>query len=78
MLVQSQRYGVVRGVDGFSFLCDIAVAFFNMVEVGVASNFKRVVEKFIDNGFFHGGAWVISSAVIHIPFAFLNLFLFFT
>ena len=54
------------------------MTFFNMVEIGLASAFKPVVEKFIDEGFFHSVAWVLSSAIIHIPFAFVNLFLFFT
>ena len=49
-----------------------------MVEIGVASVLKTVIEKHVDNGFFRSGAWVVSSAIVHIPFALVNLALFFT
>jgi ABC-type multidrug transport system permease subunit len=49
-----------------------------MVEIGVAGAFKSVVEKHIENKFFRPSAWVLSSAIVHIPFAFVNLALFFT
>lgn len=55
-----------------------AVTFFNMVEIGVASEFKEVAVKHVDNGFFHPYAWVSASAIAHLPFAFANLWMFFT
>ncbi len=65
-------------VTAANVLLSAAVAFFNMVEIGVASVFKTVVEKHVDNGFFRASAWVFSSAIVHIPFALVNLTLFFT
>jgi hypothetical protein len=53
-----------------------SMAFANMVEVPLASEFKLVVYKQVDAGFYSTASYVFSVILMHMPLAIAECFIF--